>query len=75
MWLFLVLPGVGNNSRFGESNSRLGPNKFPVGGATGILRQATDFATCFRRQTAVLWPESTKFPVMTGISGNLAAAA
>src|SRR5713101_5474035 len=85
MCLFLVLywcsavvkrcggPNIfADNSRFGDFNSRLGRRKFPLRAATGISWQALDLAHCFYGQMAVIWAKSTKFPVSTGKTGNLA---
>jgi hypothetical protein len=66
MYLFFILLNIvginSRNSRLGEFNSRLGRQKFPVRGATGIRWQPFDSACYFFKQTAVLGPQSKKFP-------------
>src|SRR6266851_4122625 len=63
---------LGVNSRFGKFNSRLGRREFPVSAATGICRQGLDLPDGFCGQTADKWGKSTKFPVSTGKTANLA---
>jgi len=50
------------NSRFGGINSRLGPQKFPIGVATVICSQAFEFASVLLGEMAVWRRESKKFP-------------
>ena len=54
---------LGDNSRFGDFNSRLGRREFPVRAATGICCQGLDLPHRLRGQTAVSRGKSTKFPV------------
>jgi hypothetical protein len=71
MYLFFVLfwcSGVvgdilGDNSRFDVFNSRLRPSEFPFSPATGIDRQAVDFARSFRGANSGHRRKSAKFPV------------
>jgi hypothetical protein len=84
MYLFLILlwymaimgrfggPNpISRNSRFGESNSRLGVRKFPIRGTTGIWSQGIDLAYSFLGQPASEGAKSTKFPSQREKPGNL----
>jgi hypothetical protein len=51
------------HSRFGEFNSRLGRQKFPVRSATEIRSQELDLVCRFRVRAAILSRESTKIPL------------
>jgi hypothetical protein len=62
----------GDNSRLGEFDSRLGGREFPVSAATGIRSQRVDLPHYFFSQTAIIRGKSTKFPVSTGKTGNIA---
>jgi hypothetical protein len=63
---------LGDNSRFGQFNSRLGGREFPVRSATGIRSQEFDLPHHFFGQTAIIRGKSTKFPVSTRKTGNFA---
>jgi hypothetical protein len=66
---------LGDNSRLGEFNSRLGGREFPVSTAAGICSQGCDLPHYFFSQTAVIRGKSKKFPVSTGKTGNIASSA
>jgi hypothetical protein len=75
MGLFLVLfwssrvigKAFPDNSRFGEFNSRLGPNKFPFGRLRGFADKGLIWLIIFAAQTAKIG----EIPDFTGKTGNL----
>jgi len=66
---------IRDNSRLGEFYSRLGGREFPVRAATGIRSEGFVLPYYYSRRTAIVRAKSTKFPVSTGKTGNIASSA
>jgi hypothetical protein len=67
-----VVRGISRNTRFGEINSRLGPKIPRLTELRELAGKGLICFTIFGAETALFRNNREKFPVPTGITGNLA---